>query len=210
MTLPWHMGARMGGARLRIGAAFSILAIVIFGVVGLLSAQDARRQSERDTTQALAQLAQRLAQRLDADMAARFRDIDQLANLHEQLGLDLDTGQWREVLERLQRSSRHHSWIGVTDLEGRVLAATGGLLESANVKQRPWFSLGLQKTTVGDVHDAKLLAKLLPLPGTGEPLRFVDVSAPLRAKGRTIGVLGAHLSWGWAEERRQEAMAAAT
>lgn len=197
----------MGGTRLRIGVAFSALAIVVFGVVGLLSARDARQQSERDTALALAQLAERLAQRLDADMAARYRDIDQLANLHDQLDLDLDAPRWRMVLERLQQSSHHHSWIGVTDLQGRVIAATGGLLESVNVKERPWFSRGLQKTTVGDVHDAKLLASLLPSSIPGEPLRFVDVSAPLRLRGQTIGVIGAHLSWAWAEERRREAMA---
>lgn len=196
----------MGGARLRIGVAFSVLAIVLFGVVGLLSAWDARQQSERDTALALAQLAHRLAQRLDGDMAARFRDIDQLANLHEQLDLNPDPARWRTVLERLQRSSRHHSWIGVANLDGQVLAATGGLLESVNVKARPWFSSGLHKTNVGDVHEAKLLASLLPATIPGEPLRFVDVSAPLRLHGQTIGVIGAHLSWAWAEERRQEAM----
>ncbi len=207
MTMPWHKGGRMRGARLRIGAAFSVLAIVLFGVVGLLSAKDARRQSEHDTKLALEQLAQRLAQRLDADMAARFRDIDQLANLHEQLELNLGADQWRTVLERLQRSSRHHSWIGVTNLKGQVLAATGSLLEGANVKERPWFARGLEKANVGDVHDAKLLAKLLPSTIPGEPQRFVDVSAPLRTHGQTIGVIGAHLSWAWAEERRQEAKA---
>lgn len=205
--LPRHTWTRMGGTRLRIGVAFSALAIVVFGVVGLLSARDAREQSERDTALALAQLAERLAQRLDADMAARYRDIDQLANLHNQLDLDLDAPRWRMVLERLQQTSHHHSWIGVADLNGRVLAATGGLLESANVKERPWFSRGLQNTTVGDVHDAKLLASLLPSSIPGEPLRFVDVSSPLRVRGQTTGVIGAHLSWAWAEERRREAMA---
>lgn len=207
MTLSGHKKARMGGARLRIGVAFSTLAIVVFGAVGVLSARDARQQSEQDTKLALTQLAQRLAQRLDADMAARFRDIDQLANLQEQLDLDPDPARWRTLLERLQQSSRHHSWIGVADVDGRVLAATGGLLESANVKQRPWFSRGLRQTTVGDVHDAKLLASLLRSNTPGEPLRFVDVSAPLRLRGKTVGVIGAHLSWAWAEERRREALA---
>lgn len=212
VNLPWRAGermggARMGGARLRIGVAFSALAIVLFVAVGLLSARDARQQSERDTTLALQQLGDRLAQRLDADMAVRHRDIDQLTQLHELMDLNPAPARWRTVLERLKRSSRHHSWIGVAGLDGTVLAATGGLLESVNVKQRPWFIKGLNRTSVLDVHEAKLLATLLPSGTAGEPLRFVDVSGPLRVRGQTVGVIGAHLSWAWAEERRQEAMA---
>lgn len=204
---PWRARQTMGSARWRIAMAFSLLAIALFGVVGLLSARDARHQSERDTMLALQQLADRLAQRLDADMAARFRDIVQLTELHEALDLDPDPSRWRTVLERLQQSSHHHSWIGVTDVQGTVVAATGGLLESVNVAQRPWFQRGIQRPSVLDVHDAKLLASLLPRTAPGEPLRFVDVTAPLRVQGQTVGVVGAHLSWDWAEQRRREAMA---
>lgn len=56
------------------------------------------------------------------------------------------------------------------------------------------------------MHDAKLLATLLTPALPGEPLRFVDVSSPLRARGQVTGVVGAHLSWSWAEERRREAL----
>jgi len=200
----------MGSTRLRIGMAFSILAIVLFGGVGLLSAHDAHNQSERDTTAALQQLADRLAQRLDADMAARYRDIGQLTELIELMDLAPDAAQWREVIARLHGSSRHYSWIGVTDTQGQVRVATRGLLENADVRQRPWFIKGLQGTTVTDAHDAKLLAASLPPTVPGEPLRFVDVASPLRSRGQVTGVVGAHLSWGWAEERRREAMADGT
>jgi diguanylate cyclase (GGDEF)-like protein len=56
---------------------------------------------------------------------------------------------------------------------------------------------------VGDVREATLLADLLkPLPG-GEPIRFVDLAAPVRGlDGRLEGVLGAHLSWEWAKNLR--------
>lgn len=203
--LPWRDAPRMWSARVRIGVAFSALAIVLFGAVGHLSATDARRQSERDSAQALQQFADQLAQRLDADMAARHRDIDQLVRLHELLELNPDLDRWRLVLERLKQSNPHYSWIGLASPDGKVLAATQGILEGANVAQRPWFGKGRQHTNLTDVHEAKLLAKLLPNT-QGEPLRFVDVSAPLRQRGQTVGVIGAHLSWAWAEQRRKEAM----
>jgi len=205
--MPWRYGLFAGSTRLRIGLAFSVLAVLLFGGVGLLSARDAQQQSERDTALALQQLADRLAQRLDADMAARFRDIQQLGALPDVLGVDPNTQRWRDVIARLHESSSHYSWIGVSDQKGRVLASTRGLLESADVHQRPWFSRGLNEATVVDVHEAKLLASLLPSPTPGEPLRFVDVAAPVRVKGQVTGVIGAHLSWAWADERRREAMA---
>lgn len=207
---PGRAVRRWGGARLRIGAAFSALAILLFGGVGFLSAHDARQQAERDTSAALQQLADRLAQRLDADMAARFRDIGQLAQLHDLMNLDPDAAEWRRVLEGLRQSSTHYSWIGVTTADGKVRSATGGLLETVDVRSRPWFANGQHRTHVTDVHEAKLLASLLPTATPGEPLRFVDISAPLRLRGKTVGVVGAHVSWAWAEERRRQALAGQT
>lgn len=59
---------------------------------------------------------------------------------------------------------------------------------------------------VGDVHEAKMLAKLLP-NNTGEPLRFVDIAFPYAGPdGAARGVLGAHLSWGWAQNIRRSIM----
>lgn len=202
---PWRDAPRMWSARVRIGVAFSVLATVLFGAVGHLSATDARQQSERDSAAALQQFADQLAQRLDADMAARHRDIGQLVRLHELLELNPDLDRWRLVLEKLQQSNPHYSWIGLASMNGRVLAATQGILEGADMAQRPWFGKGRQQTSLTDVHEAKLLAKLLPST-PGEPLRFVDVSAPLRQGGQTVGVIGAHLSWAWAEQRRKEAL----
>lgn len=204
-NLPWRDAPRMWSARVRIGVAFSVLAIVLFGAVGHLSATDARQQSERDSAAALQQFADQLAQRLDADMAARHRDIDQLVRLHELLELNPDIDRWRLVLEKLRQSNPHYSWIGLASMDGRVQAATQGILEGADVAQRPWFGKGRLHTSLTDVHEAKLLAKLLPST-PGEPLRFVDVSAPLRQGGQTVGVIGAHLSWEWAEQRRKEAL----
>jgi signal transduction histidine kinase len=196
------------GVRTRIGLAFSALGLALFGAIGALSGLEARQQSEREASAALQQVADRLAQRLDADMAARFRDVKQLAQLDALLDLSWSPEGWRRVLEALQSSAPHYSWIGVANEKGQVQAGIRQLLEGRDVSQRPWFIQGLSRAMVGDVHEAKLLASILPAPSGGEPLRFVDVAAPLTRHGKVVGVVGAHLSWQWAEERRKEALKA--
>ncbi|HEY1092905.1 MAG TPA: diguanylate cyclase, partial [Burkholderiaceae bacterium] len=58
-----------------------------------------------------------------------------------------------------------------------------------------------KQTYLGDVHEAKLLATLLPAKASSEPLRFIDFAAPVRAPdGSVKGVLGAHAHWNWVTE----------
>ncbi|MDB5615665.1 MAG: hypothetical protein JWQ22_3318 [Devosia sp.] len=82
------------------------------------------------------------------------------------------------------------------------------MLEGVSVAQRPWFIDGLKGPAVKDVHDAKLLAEMLGPQANGEPFRFVDVAVPVKnAAGETIGVLGAHMSWTWADVVRTTVLA---
>jgi len=201
---PVPRGARRWrGTRLRVGAAFFVLAALLFGGVGLLSGEVSRRHSMDDAGAALGQLGTRLALSLDIGMHERLREVENLAAIESLLGTEIDSARWRALIERLQASLPHYTWIGVTDTEGRVQAATGGLLEGRDVSKRPWFAAGLVRSTMVDVHEALLLQSLLPPQPAGEPLRLIDFATPLRSTGRTQGVLGAHLSLRWAEERRQ-------
>src|SRR5690606_12216270 len=106
----------------------------------------------------------------------------------------------RRELETLQQSYPTYAWIGLTDAQGRVVAATRGMLEGADVSARPWFRNALNGVHMGDVHDALLLAQLLGA-SDGAPLRFVDIAFPVAdANGQISGVLSAHLSWQWAKD----------
>ncbi len=115
-------------------------------------------------------------------------------------GVDIaDLGKVRQEIDFVGRLDRRYSWIGVTDVQGRVLTALGGMLQGESVAQRPWFRRGLTGPTAIDVHEAQLLAKLLP--ASPEPYRFIDFAAPLRlGEGPPDGVLGAHLDWRWVQE----------
>ncbi|MCW7538362.1 ATP-binding protein [Aquabacterium sp. A7-Y] len=192
--------------RVRIGLGFGTLALVLFLLVGWASGVSARRQVSADAGESLAELSRHLSSTLEADMAERYREIQNIANLVHLQGSRLDARQWRAVLEQLQLSHHHYAWIGVTDTRGIVLAATSGMLEGRDVSQRPWFVEGREGPYVGDVHDAVLLASLLPSTGK-EPLRLVDVAAPIMQGDEVLGVLGAHLSWTWAEQLGNQVLA---
>lgn len=192
--------------QLRIGLGFALLAFLIFSAVAVVSGQQARRQVGNDIGESLTLLASRMAASLDNGLFERYREIQNVASFSELFATEDHPDRWRPVLEQLQLTYQHYAWIGVTDADGTVLAATGGLLETRDVSQRPWFKEARSAPFVGDVHEAVLLASLLPGLTGSEPPRFVDVAAPIVRGDRKIGVLGAHLSWKWAEERRQNVL----
>ena len=100
------------------------------------------------------------------------------------------------------------SWAGYARIDGSVVAGSNGLLQGVDVGERLWFQRGLEGPFAGDVHEAVLLASLLP-GNDGEPLSFLDLATPVRdANGNPIGVLGFHLNFAWAQEFIAEQAAA--
>ena len=96
------------------------------------------------------------------------------------------------------------SWIGFAGVDGKVIAATGGVLEGVDVSQRPWFQAGLTRPFAGDVHEATLLAKILK-PLSDDPVRFIDYARPILSNsGQPIGVIGMHINFDWATRRLKE------
>jgi diguanylate cyclase (GGDEF)-like protein len=152
-----------------------------------------------------ARTAATMASLLDRGMFERFREARNIASFEALRDIWAgDPAQIRQVIDQLQKSFPDYAWIGFATADGNVKAATQGMLEGQSVQTRPWFQHGLKGPAVEDVHEAKLLAGLLGAAPNNEPFRFVDVATPVRdASGRVIGVLGAHLSWTWADEARQ-------
>lgn len=191
---PWlHVSARLG---LAVGAIVFVLSLLF----SLLLGESLRRQTEQDTGSRFAELAYFMADKLDRGMFERFREIQIMASLDLLQNADVSFDSKRTLLQQLQNTYDVYAWIGLADTDGRVLVSTGRLLEGEDVSARPWFKAALHDTYIGDVHEAMLLASLLPNPN-GELTRFVDVAAPvLNDLGETVGVLGAHLTWDWARQ----------
>ncbi|MGY8525624.1 sensor domain-containing diguanylate cyclase [Paracidovorax citrulli] len=185
--------------RAQMALLFGLLSVLVgLPTYWYISSQH-RAQLIENKREALKAVAHSAATLLTESLAERHREIALLAQTRLYRQEDLADPEVRASVERVQQSYAHYSWIGVADAQGKVLAATSGHLVGADVSRRPWFQAGLKGTFVGDVHEAVLLAKLLPQSSSDQPIRFIDFSSPiLDEAGRVKGVLGAHAHWDWA------------
>ena len=184
-----------------MGLAFSTLSIALTLVVVEVVEREASHHVEQSIGHGLGELALQASDKLDRGMFERYREVGLIAKRFSLADASLSAGDWRRILDDVRQTYTYYSWIGLADPDGKVMVSAGGLLQGADVSARPWFQDAREgHGHVGDVHEALLLAKLLPQSG-GEPLRFVDVSFPFRDRnGADRGVLGAHLSWQWARD----------
>lgn len=187
-------------------ARFAILfAVLIILLTVIISATIGWRSSDNmkeEIGTSLAETAYQMADKLDQHMWARAGEITLLSQLDTVRRLD----NVEPLLNGLKKSFPSFSWVGLTDVNGRVVGGTDGILTGVDISQRPVYQEGLKGQFIGDVHNAVLLEKMLPNP-SGEPMKFVDISTPVKGiNGETIGVLAAHLSWAWVSEIRQSIM----
>lgn len=181
---------------LMIGSLIVALTVLLVAIVDWRISADLKALIGSE----LAEKAFQTTDKLDRGLFERYREVQLLAGRGLLADPQVPLETKRKQLELMQQTYPTYAWIGATDVNGNVVVATGGLLEGADVSKRPWFSDALRGTFLHDVHDAVLLAKLLPAKH-GEPQRFFDVSFPYHdANGQVAGVLGTHLSWQWSRE----------
>ncbi|WP_322906274.1 GGDEF domain-containing protein [Paenibacillus campi] len=187
--------------KLRTGLVliFIVLSLVLSIALGLVLNRYAVHSVKEEIGQALSSTAYDTADKLDNFMWTHAGEMDLLARLPVFMQ-SVNTKDIHDMLDQLQTNVPSFSWIGYLNTKGTVIASTDNILLGQDLSQRPVFQQGIRHKFIGDVHDAVLLAKLLPNP-SGEPLQFVDISLPvIDRSGRTVGVLAAHLSWEWARE----------
>jgi PAS domain S-box-containing protein len=187
-----------------LGALILLLALALAGVLGEM----AKREVARLATANLENLSQQMARELSAGMDGFARDAQTQANREIYRNPALSREEARAALDQFIASHAEYAYMALVDAaSAKVFAASGGIFEGGSAAGRPMFEEGKKAPFVGDVHDAGRLAELLPKPLNGEPLRFLDASAPVRDdRGRTIRVLAAHISWQWAESMRESVL----
>ncbi|MGY2238114.1 diguanylate cyclase domain-containing protein [Pseudomonas gingeri] len=200
----------LSSLRSRFALLIALLVGLLSWLLGSFISHDSSVRMRGEIGQDLAEVSYQMSDRLDRAMANRIHLLSVISRLNV-LQQPRDLTQVRQLLEHLQQEFPDIAWLGMLDTQGRVRAATGGILQDSNISERPVFSQGRDHLFVGDVHDAVLLSTLLPNP-SGETLKFVDISLPIfngesGEARQNIGVLAAHLSWTWAEGMRQSAMA---
>lgn len=196
-TLPLHWKLALVPAATALLVVTMVLALSDWLLGDHLEARAALR-----VRQVASQLSDLMARAIDR----RVAEIELLARSTE-LGKGSSPETWRAALEARKARTPGYAWLGVTDAQGTVRAATGGLLEGQSIAHRPVFQQGRQHLFVGDVHPAVALAALLQVP-PGQNAELLDVALPLPdTQGRPRGVLAAHMSWQWFIDLRDEIVA---
>ena len=187
-----------------LGAALSalilLLALVLAGTLGEL----AKREVASLAAVNLESLSQQMARELSSGMDLFSRDVQTQASRDIFRNPAASRADIRTALEQFAATRPEYAYLALIDARtGTVMAATGGIFEDGSALGRPVFEEGKKGPFVGDVHDAVRLAELLPRSALGEPLRFLDVSAPVRdSRGQVTRVLAAHIGWHWTDSLR--------
>ncbi|WP_159107346.1 cache and HAMP domain-containing protein, partial [Azospirillum sp. B506] len=182
------------GLRVTVAVTLAVLLLGSTLVKGVVVGNGAADALAKEVGNSMTGLAQSLARQLDLTMWARANQIAALSRIDALK----DPAVAQSTIDELKRRDPTIAWIGMTDVNGRVVAASNGLLMGADISSRPVHQEGMKGLFVGDVHEAMALRGKVPYL-EGETPKFVDVSAPLqKADGTVVGVLAAHYSWEWA------------
>lgn len=172
-----------------MGALGILLGVALTGFMQWHLEVELRGAAQRS----LSSVAVEIAHKLTEDLASREREIVLMADMMG-AGSALRPEAVQQVMSGLKTRQPVYAWIGMADVNGVVRNASDGLLQGQNVGSRPWFAAGLKDRFIGDPHEAVLLAAHLASRTEGEPLRFLDVAAPMRDEaGELQGVPAAHL-----------------
>ncbi len=186
--------------RAEISLASGAIVLLLSTALSFYAADVSKDQIEQSQGDAFVRRAQTALDVLDRGMYERSREIRNAALLDEMRDPRVSVPRKRELMERLQKNFDAYAWIGFCGPDGIGLVGTGGYLEGKNLSKRPWCTEGRKGDYIGDVHDALLLAKLLPNP-SGETFYLVDVASPVfDHKNNLQGVLCGHIYWTWASE----------
>ncbi|MES2584641.1 MAG: diguanylate cyclase [Pseudomonadota bacterium] len=190
----------------RLALWFGGLSLLTLLCVGLYVGRLATKQIAVTAGESVHATALAAANLLAANLRERELEITLLSQAPHFVRGDLSNPDILQSLELRKKFRSEFAWLGVADAEGTVIQASGGMLQGQSVGKRPWYIAARQGVYTGDVHEAVLLAKLLPSQASGEPLRFIDFAAPIKNKdGQTVGVIGAHGHWRWVTDTVQAA-----
>ncbi len=200
------MNPSIHSLKTRLALTFALLTFVLTAVFGFIIGKSATRQVEREIGRSLAELAYQMQDKLDRGMFERFRDIQIAANLDILLDDQVNERARKVWLEALQSTFTDYLWIGLVDVQGKVLVSTNDILKGASVAEQDWFQRGLESPFIGDVHKAEPEPPLSS-GQDADPSRLIDIAVPvMNSDGLTVGVLGAQLSWAWARNVRSSVL----
>jgi hypothetical protein len=190
MDLRSRSALTFGALTLSLSAAFG-------WTVGIYLSGNAEEQAAARAQAAAAQFADRL----DLTVWARAHELLAFSTATPLADPSMRPQHARRLLDGISRSLPAFRWVGVADVDGRILHASGGELEGVNVGSQPAFRQARDAPRVAGLRDAVLTGRASAAGQDGLPVRFLDLSvATFDAAGNRTGVLLAQLGWDWAVE----------
>ena len=170
---------------------------IVVGLFGGLVGQHSVYQLRERIGQSLAVDAQRVAERLNGEMAERARDLTLVSGLAPVRDLR-DAAGIQSMLDGVRRVEPSYLWLAVTNLQGNVVAATDGGLVGRDLNNLYDLrdQLRSRATSLGDplriVRSGETVAPPL------EQQRQINIARPIRGVDSSpVGVVVAQLSWDW-------------
>ncbi len=182
------------GLRTQLSLVFGSLLIAVTALMSLAFGELLLWRMQREASASLHTVASNAAKLLADGLFSRAHMVEVLAGSEELWREGFDAPGVDALLNRARALTPFVLWVGVADAEGEVRSAAGSVLRGHNIKDRPWFEPGLQRTHVGDIRSTEYTTD-----GT-QVRRFLDFAAPIRMDGLTQGVLCMHGSWEWVGE----------
>src|SRR6476646_2986297 len=152
----------------RLALWFGGLSLLTLLSVGLYVGRLATQQIEVTSGETVHATALAAATLLAANLRERELEITLLSQEPQFVRGDLAHPDVLASLELRKTLRSEFAWLGVADAHGKVVQAIGGMLQGQSVAKRPGFIAAQQGVYTGDVHEALLLAKLLPSQASGE------------------------------------------
>ncbi len=177
-----------------LGLALAILAIVAFGLLTIIIGWQAADRVEADIGESLGGLALSFRTDLEREIAARRDNVVVLTH-----SLDWDPANrqsQRNSLRLLQGAVPGFNWIAALDPAGRVTVSTAPSQEGQAASSQPWPT---------DTNAAARVRRRSPVLSYGNAASLLDIAAPIADRnGVAVGVLGARLDRGFAEQLRRD------
>jgi signal transduction histidine kinase/ActR/RegA family two-component response regulator len=139
---------------------------------------------------------------LQNELNANLNTIKSRAKVIADLKIYENPYKLTTIFNAIKDIDKYFVWIGYAQLNGKVLASTGGMLVGQSVYDRPWFQEGLNTSALLDLHPVKLLENMLPRISGDGPIRVIDITSPVKNdKDEVLGVVGAHLNQEWVDKK---------
>lgn len=187
--------------RTRSALAFGALTLSLSVAFGWTVGHYLSANAERQAAVRAQALAREFAERLDLTVWARAHELLAFSTATPLAEPALRAQHGRRLLDGIRRALPTFHWVGIADVEGRIVHASGGELEGLDVGGLAAFRQARAVPQVVGLKDAVLTGRASVPGGDGRPAPFLDLSvSTFDAAGNRTGVLLAQLGWEWAAE----------